>query len=219
MADTKQDILIVDDDLSVRLSISYLLAQGGGTARLAEDGLAALARIREHVPQILLSDLNMPRMSGFELLSVVRCRFPQIKVIAMSGGFSGTGIPPGVVADAFYEKGSNPRLLLNTVNAMQHSDSLAPINSPHPLASVWVPGNSKTFSGELNAIISCPECLRTFSHTIDEATADICETTCVYCEVPICYVSAPTVLPGLTPVFPRIPVLAIPSSLSVPDYR
>lgn len=139
MADAKQDILIVDDDLSVRLSISFLLAEGGYTARLAADGVEALARIQEQVPHILLSDLKMPRMSGFELLAVVRCRFPQIQVIAMSGGFSGTGIPPGVTADAFYEKGTNPRLLLNIVDTMRQSESPVPINDPHPLASVWIP--------------------------------------------------------------------------------
>jgi len=43
-------------------------------------------------------------MSGFELLSVVRRRFPAIQLIAMSGAFSGDGIPPGVAADAFMKK-------------------------------------------------------------------------------------------------------------------
>ena len=136
MTDAKKDILIVDDDLSVRLSMSFLLAEGGCTARLAEDGVEALARIREQMPHILLSDLNMPKMSGFELLAVVRRQFPEIQVIAMSGGFSGIGIPPGVAADAFYEKGSSPRLLLNIVDTMRQMEPPRPINTPHPLAPV-----------------------------------------------------------------------------------
>ena len=68
---------------------------------------------------IILSDLNMPRMSGFEFLSLVRRRFPairySIRVIAMSGAFSGDDIPPGIAADAFYEKGPNLSPLLQIV--------------------------------------------------------------------------------------------------------
>jgi len=49
--------------------------------------------------------LNMPAMSGFELLSVVRRRFPQVVAVATSGAYSSSSIPPGVIADAFYAKG------------------------------------------------------------------------------------------------------------------
>ena len=56
--------------------------------RSAEDGFSALEEIRRLTPDVLLSDLNMPHMSGFELLSVVRRRFPAIYAIAMSGAFS-----------------------------------------------------------------------------------------------------------------------------------
>jgi CheY-like chemotaxis protein len=55
----------------------------------------------------LLEEPYMPRMSGFELLSIVRLRFPAIAVIAMSGAYSGMAAPQGVAADAFYAKGSS----------------------------------------------------------------------------------------------------------------
>jgi hypothetical protein len=54
----------------------------------------------------------MPEMSGFELLSIVRRQFPTISLVAMSGAFSGTQIPCGVTADAFYEKGNGVAVLL-----------------------------------------------------------------------------------------------------------
>lgn len=219
MVDTKHDILIVDDDLSVRLSLSFLLGKGGYTPRLAENGLEALARIQEQVPHILLSDLNMPKMSGFELLALVRSRFPQIQVIAMSGEFSGTGIPPGVAADAFYEKGNSPRLLLTIVDTMRQSESPVLIHTPYPLASAWAPRNGKLFPGKLNATIFCPECRRTFSLTIGETTSELCETTCAYCGVSICYVSAPPLLREASRIFPRTPGIGIPSPLSMPDYQ
>ncbi len=70
------------------------------------------------MPDIMLSDLNMPCMSGFELLSVVRHRLPSIRVIAMSGAFSGNEVPSGVAADAFYQKGSGIRALLKIIEGV-----------------------------------------------------------------------------------------------------
>lgn len=109
-------VLVVDDEPLIRDSMSYLLTGMGCKVRCAEDGFAALARIRESKPDILLSDLKMPRMSGFELLDVVRRRFPGIYVIATSGSFSGTDIPDGVAADAFYEKATSLSLLFQIMD-------------------------------------------------------------------------------------------------------
>jgi CheY-like chemotaxis protein len=41
--------------------------------------------MKSKVPELIVSDLNMPQMSGFEFLSVIRRRFPAVLVIAMSG--------------------------------------------------------------------------------------------------------------------------------------
>ena len=86
--------------------------------RCAADGLAALSEINEEVPEILLSDLKMPGMSGFELLSAVRRRFPAIRVVAMSGAFSGHQVPDGVTADAFYAKGNGVAVLLKAIESL-----------------------------------------------------------------------------------------------------
>ena len=69
------------------------------------------------IRKLIVSDLNMPQMSGFELLSVLRRRFPEILVIAMSGAYeSGDHVPGGVIADAFYAKGlHNPQDLARIV--------------------------------------------------------------------------------------------------------
>jgi CheY-like chemotaxis protein len=104
-------VLIVDDEAHIRHSMSRILISLGYSVRCAEDGYTALARIREICPDVLLSDLNMAGMSGFELLSEVRRRLPGIYVIATSGSFSGTQVPQGVLADAFYEKATSLTLL------------------------------------------------------------------------------------------------------------
>jgi CheY-like chemotaxis protein len=100
-------ILIVDDHASLRMVLSIIFSTEGYQVRLAEDGFSALDEIERHTPDLLLSDLNMPGMSGFQLLSVVRQRFPMIRVVAMSAAFSGEQLPAGVMADAFYAKGTH----------------------------------------------------------------------------------------------------------------
>ncbi|MGA9069710.1 MAG: response regulator, partial [Terracidiphilus sp.] len=68
MPSSKATMLIVDDEPSIRFSLSQSLAEMGYCARLATDGFSALREIRNRLPDFLLSDLNMPGMSGFELL-------------------------------------------------------------------------------------------------------------------------------------------------------
>src|SRR5665213_715645 len=85
-------LLIVDDDGSLLHLLSLIMTHSGFDVRTAPDGFAALAAIRAEIPDILLSDLYMPGMSGFELLSVVRRSFPAIPVIAIRSTYSGRGV-------------------------------------------------------------------------------------------------------------------------------
>jgi CheY-like chemotaxis protein len=100
------DILIADDNAAILGMLAGIFSEQGHSVRTACDGVAALEAISERAPDLLLSDLNMPRMSGYELLAIVRRRFPQIAVIAMSADYSGVAVPPGIAADGFYAKSS-----------------------------------------------------------------------------------------------------------------
>jgi CheY-like chemotaxis protein len=97
-----------------------VLSEFGYEVRRAEDGLIALAEISLETPDIILCDLNLPKLSGPELLQIVRRQFPNILLIAMSGALA-HGIPSGVTADAFYEKASTPGRLLEILAAMTSS--------------------------------------------------------------------------------------------------
>lgn len=108
-------LLIVDDDEAVRLVTSDALRELGYQIATAEDGDAALMVIDSFLPDLVITDLRMPRMSGFELLEILRARFPQMPVIATSGEFAGDTLPPGVIADAFLAKGQSISRLRNTV--------------------------------------------------------------------------------------------------------
>lgn len=122
MTDPRLKVLIVDDDELLRTSLLQVLTHAGYTACCAENGFAALSEIGHEIPDILLSDLNMPGLSGFELLSKVRHHFPSIRVIAMSGAYFGVEIPPGVFADAFYEKASGIGSLMEKVASIANRD-------------------------------------------------------------------------------------------------
>ena len=175
------NLLIVDDDHRICILLSAILSESGYWVRTAKDGFSALVEIRNQVPDILLSDLNMPGMSGFELLSVVRRRFPVIQVIAMSSMFSGNDLPSGVVADAYYEKGANIRSLLHILDALTQPEPVRAQRQPLPLAPIWIPMNGHDPAGEPYVMISCPECMRTFPQTLNKDACTIHETDCTHC--------------------------------------
>jgi DNA-binding NarL/FixJ family response regulator len=106
--------------------MSLVLAEIGYRVRSADNGFSALREIRQEMPDILLTDLNMPGMSGFELLSVVHRRFPAVHKIAMSGAFFGSEVPSGASADAFYQKGTGVNALLHILGTMPEIKQRAP---------------------------------------------------------------------------------------------
>lgn len=65
-------IMVVDDSLTVRKITSRLLAREGYEVVVAKDGVDALQQLQEHIPAVMLVDIEMPRMDGFELTKNVR---------------------------------------------------------------------------------------------------------------------------------------------------
>jgi CheY-like chemotaxis protein len=99
-------ILVVDDEPSIRQTTLLLLNHAGYQCDTAEDGFDALLQLERTTYAVIISDLNMPRMSGFEFLSVVRRRFPEVPVIAVSGAYqSGDSVPGGGDCGCFLRKG------------------------------------------------------------------------------------------------------------------
>jgi len=129
---TKVKLLIVDDESSIRQSLSAVLGAIGYQVRTAEDGNSALTALCDEMAEILISDLNMPGMSGFELLTVVRSRFPHLRTIAMSGAFLGDEVPSGVAADAFYQKGSSMGSMLKVIENLPWHERM-PVERAAPL--------------------------------------------------------------------------------------
>jgi CheY-like chemotaxis protein/DNA-directed RNA polymerase subunit RPC12/RpoP len=182
----KARLLIVDDSQLIRTSISHLLSEIGYSVRSAQDGFSALRELRKEIPDILLSDLNMPGMGGYELLRVVSRRFPSIQVIAMSGAFSGDEVPSGVAADAFYQKGSSMGALLRIVESLRLTERRAPL--PVRIAApLLIQRNESDTSTEAHVTIACPECLRTFPQSLYGSGSRERTTNCIYCGSSILY--------------------------------
>ena len=85
MAGNKIDILVVDDEEMMRELLVDVLAMDGYTVETAEDGKAALERLKISTPKLVISDIKMPRMNGFELLKAVKESFPKTRIIMMTG--------------------------------------------------------------------------------------------------------------------------------------
>jgi chemosensory pili system protein ChpA (sensor histidine kinase/response regulator) len=65
-------VLVVDDSITVRRVTQRLLKREGFRVALANDGLQALERLQEEKPAVVLSDIEMPRMDGFDLVRNIR---------------------------------------------------------------------------------------------------------------------------------------------------
>jgi CheY-like chemotaxis protein len=173
------DILVVDNNPLLVNVISEIFKEPGCKVRTASDGFAALATIRDRAPDILISDLHMPRMSGFELLSIVRRRFPAIAVIAMSGAYSGVAVPQGVAADAFYAKGSSSVAQLFEILCSIRDETKR--HSVRVAAPIWIPGVPIDRGCLATIAVACPECFRTFPHRLHDAELLHSECCCPHC--------------------------------------
>ena len=83
--DIRLRVLVVDDDSAIREALSRTLEKFGYEVILAEDGQAGLDRLREGEIHILLADLQMPRLSGQELLKAAKTIAPDLEVIVITG--------------------------------------------------------------------------------------------------------------------------------------
>ncbi len=75
-ADSGTDVLVVDDDPTTREVLRRILTREGWSVREAENGAAGLDEAAQSRPAVILLDLMMPRMDGFEMLAALRQKEP-----------------------------------------------------------------------------------------------------------------------------------------------
>jgi two-component system response regulator FlrC len=81
----KTNILVVDDDMHMRLALKESLSKAGYTISLAEDGMAAVELVRKSPCDLIITDVRMPRKNGLELLKSIRAGESLVPVILITG--------------------------------------------------------------------------------------------------------------------------------------
>lgn len=83
--DDMKNILLIDDDHDVRKVIGMALTEDGFAVTGARDGAEALGMLDKQSPDLLILDLVMPNMNGFEFMRKVRQSWPDLPIIVLSG--------------------------------------------------------------------------------------------------------------------------------------
>jgi len=184
MASFHYRLLVIDDEPFIRDLFQSSLSTEGYEVGVAKDGFAALAQMRGALPDLILTDLKMPNMSGFEFLSIVRRRFPQIPTIAISGEFHPPLDPLGVLADAFFEKPLRFEELLAKITELLRDAPPRPATKKDK-APVWVPRNGEYY------VITCTDCLRSFSIPAEKSVRERRELRtleCIFCNAQVQFI-------------------------------
>lgn len=200
-SDFQTRVLVVDDEPIILETMSAILQGEGFVVRTAEDGFAALVTLRQTPPDIIISDLRMPNMSGFEFLSVVRRRFPHIPVIAISGEYVTAEMPPALLMDVFLQKGGYTQQQL--FDTIRHLLAESPIRAHAPKcdrAPLWIPRRDAGY-----VVVVCTECLRSFSVEDTSTGTDVHTTECPSCGTQVEYLVDSAVLKMLDQKKNRLP--------------
>jgi signal transduction histidine kinase len=81
----KERILVVDDEATVREMVSKVVQHIGYEVATADHGIKALEMLRKEPFTILITDIKMPEMDGFELMKIVKTEFPDLHIICITG--------------------------------------------------------------------------------------------------------------------------------------
>jgi len=174
-------ILVVDDEPSIREVARNILENGGYEVLTAADGLDGIRALSKSLPDLIISDLNMPRMSGFEFLAVVRKRFPHIATIAMTGQHIAVGDQCGIVADALLPKDLYTfKELFCEIAKLLAASPIRPRRKKSEIAPLLVP---RDMAGYLT--MTCPKCLRPNKLEATDLNGGLHERNCRSCGSPM----------------------------------
>lgn len=115
-------VLIADDEANIVISLEFLMKREGHAVSIARDGPTALAAIRSTKPDLVLLDVMMPGLSGFEVCQAVRAdeSLASVKILMLSAKGRDTDIAKGQAmgADAYMTKPFSTKELAGKVREL-----------------------------------------------------------------------------------------------------
>lgn len=96
-------ILIIDDEQTIVSSMVYYFVRKGYDAKGFNNPEEAIAALAQNGFDVVVTDLHMDRITGFEIIELVRKKFPEVLIIAMSGKYTRHDIE-GLDVNYFFEK-------------------------------------------------------------------------------------------------------------------
>ncbi|WP_040368031.1 response regulator [Balneola vulgaris] len=113
-------VFVVEDNHAYRILIGRILEQRGFTVMLFENGIKALEMLSFVQPNIILSDIQMPGMDGFELFEEIKLKFPEAKIpflyISSTQSESMISKANDMGSDALIRKPAQPEELFSVIN-------------------------------------------------------------------------------------------------------
>jgi two-component system, OmpR family, alkaline phosphatase synthesis response regulator PhoP len=118
----KKKVLIVDDEASIVTALEFLLRRSGYEVASAQNGDEALKRVESFAPDLVLLDVMMPRISGYEVCRRMRARadWKHIKIIMLSAKGREAEVSKGVSlgADLYVTKPFSTSELVGRIGAL-----------------------------------------------------------------------------------------------------
>jgi DNA-binding response OmpR family regulator len=112
-------VLVADDDAELRELIAFTLAQAGYLVIKASDGSAAVRLFGEESPDLVVLDINMPGLSGFQVCEAIRARSRvPVMMLTVRGEEEDLVRALGLGADDYLNKPFSPRTLLARIRAL-----------------------------------------------------------------------------------------------------
>ncbi|MEA4906435.1 MAG: response regulator transcription factor [Anaerolineaceae bacterium] len=119
-------LVVADDHTIVRKGICGLISTEPGMLVVAEaqDGLEAVEKVRQLQPDVVLMDLEMPRLSGIEAIQKIKAEFPEARILVLTSFAIDDKVFPAIKAGAlgYLLKDSSPNDLLQAIRDVYHGE-------------------------------------------------------------------------------------------------